>query len=137
MSMLEEVATYLANQGVANFASIIGSVGINIFLGQMPDGPDQCIALIEYPGAAPEYELNTYPAWENPKMQVTCRDTTYAAARDKALDVWSTLVGVTNQSLGGTRYLAITPIQSPFLLQRDALARVEFAFNCEVSKLVS
>ena len=70
--MLTEIGAYLATQN-------IGTVGTDIFLGLMPDQPDNCIALFEYAGSPPDLH------WEGeyPRLQVRVRDKSYAAARAK------------------------------------------------------
>ena len=70
--MLTEIGAYLQSQG-------IGTLGANVFLGLMPDKPDNCIALFEYAGSPPDLH------WEGeyPGLQVRVRNKGYAAARNK------------------------------------------------------
>ena len=145
--MLKEIGTYLQAQG-------IGTLGTNIFLGLMPDEPDNCIALFEYAGSPPDLHWNG----EYPGLQVRVRGTSYAAARSKIGDIVKKLHGLYEQILSdegepegigdegegngeeeptpviGTRYLLIKAKGSPEILKRDANNRVELFVNFEIIK---
>ena len=89
--MLTEISTYLATKNV-------GTVGVDIFLGLMPDKPDTCIALFEYAGSPPDLHW----AGEYPGLQVRVRDTSYAAGRAKIRNVMELLHGLYEQVLSVT-----------------------------------
>ncbi len=121
--MLREIGAYLATKS-------IGTVGTDIFLGLMPDQPDNCIALFEYAGSPPDLH------WEGeyPGLQVRVRNKGYAAARTKIGEVMDKLHGLHEQTLSGTRYLLIKARGSPEVLKRDANNRVELFVNFEIIK---
>ena len=121
--MLREIGAYLA-------AKSIGKVGTDIFLGLMPDQPDNCIALFEYAGSPPDLH------WEGeyPRLQVRVRDKSYAAARAKIGTVAALLHGLHEQVLSDTRYLLIKALGSPEVLKRDNNNRVELFVNFEIIK---
>ena len=121
--MLREIGAYLATQNV-------GTVGTDIFLGLMPDQPDNCIALFEYAGSPPDLHWNG----EYPGLQVRVRDKSYAAARTKIGEVMEKLHGLHEQTLSGTRYLLIKARGSPEILKRDNNNRVELFVNFEIIK---
>ncbi len=144
--MLNEIGTYLETKNV-------GTVGVDIFLGLMPDQPDSCIALFEYAGSPPDLHWDG----EYPGLQVRVRGASYAAARTKIGDVMGVLHGLYEQVLpgevgagggndepggedesveapAGTRYLLIKARGSPEVLTRDASDRVEFVINFEIIK---
>ena len=147
--MLREIGAYLATKG-------IGTVGTDIFLGLMPDQPDNCIALFEYAGSPPDLHWNG----EYPGLQVRVRNKSYAAARTKIGDIVKELHGLYEQTLSGeeetsngeedpmegngkeeepvpatgTRYLLIKAKGSPEILKRDANNRVELFVNFEIIK---
>ncbi len=145
--MLTEIGAYLATQD-------IGTVGTDIFLGLMPDQPDNCIALFEYAGSPPDLHWNG----EYPGLQVRVRNTSYAAARSKIGDIVKKLHGLYEQILSdegepegigdegegngeeeptpvtGTRYLLIKAKGSPEILKRDNNNRVELFVNFEIIK---
>ena len=121
--MLREIGAYLATQNV-------GTVGTDIFLGLMPDQPDNCIALFEYAGSPLDLHWNG----EYPGLQVRVRDKSYAAARTKIGEVMEKLHGLHEQTLSGTRYLLIKARGSPEILKRDNNNRVELFVNFEIIK---
>lgn len=121
--MLREIGAYLATKS-------IGTVGTDIFLGLMPDQPDNCIALFEYAGSPPDLHWNG----EYPGLQVRVRNKIYAAARTKIGEAMTALHGLHEQTLSGTRYLLIKARGSPEVLKRDANNRVELFVNFEIIK---
>jgi len=121
--MLKEIGTYLQSQG-------IGTLGANLFLGLMPDQPDNCIALFEYAGSPPDLHWNG----EYPGLQVRVRNISYAAGRAKIGEVAKKLHGLHEQNLSGTRYLLIKARGSPEVLKRDNNNRIELFVNFEIIK---
>ena len=121
--VLTEIGAYLDTKS-------IGTVGTDIFLGLMPDQPDNCIALFEYAGSPPDLHWNG----ENPGLQVRVRNKGYAAARIKIGEVIQKLHGLHEQELSGTRYLLIKARGSPEVLKRDNNNRVELFVNFEIIK---
>ena len=121
--MLADISTYLKNQN-------IGTPGTDMFLGQMPDQPDNCIALFEYAGSPPDLHW----AGEYPGLQVRVRNKSYAAGRAKIGEIMTALHGLYEQTLAGTRYLLIKARGSPEILKRDANNRVELFVNFEIIK---
>jgi hypothetical protein len=121
--MLSDIGNYLQAQG-------IGTLGTNIFLGMIPDEPDNCIALFEYAGSPPDLHWNG----EYPGLQVRTRSKSYAAARSKIGEVMKKLHGLHEQTLSGTRYLLIKARGSPEVLKRDNNNRVELFVNFEIIK---
>ena len=121
--MLKEIGTYLQTQG-------IGTLGANLFLGLMPDQPDNCIALFEYAGSPPDLHWNG----EYPGLQVRVRNKSYAAGRAKIEEVVTELHGAHELTLNGTRYLLIKARGNPEVLKRDNNNRVELFVNFEIIK---
>ena len=121
--MLKEIGTYLQAQG-------IGTLGADIFLGLMPDQPDDCVALFEYAGSPPDLHWNG----EYPGLQVRVRNKSYAAGRAKIEEVVKELHGAHELTLNGTRYLLIKARGSPEVLKRDNNNRVELFVNFEIIK---
>lgn len=121
--MLSDIGNYLQAQG-------IGTLGTNIFLGLMPDEPDNCIALFEYAGSPPDLHWSG----EYPGLQVRVRNKSYAAARTKIGEAMTALHGLHEQTLSGTRYLLIKARGSPEVLKRDNNNRVELFVNFEIIK---
>ena len=121
--MLTEIGAYLATENV-------GTVGTDIFLGLMPDQPDNCVSLFEYAGSPPDLHW----AGEYPGLQVRVRSVSYPAGRAKIGEIVDLLHGLHEQELDGIRYLLIKAWGSPEVLKRDSSNRIEFFVNFEIIK---
>ena len=129
--LLDEIGNYLQINGV-------GTLGTDLFTGLLPDAPDAAVAIIEYGGTAPTHTLGGGTAkYEQPRVQVVARATTYSAARSKIETIYKLLQAVSNASLSSVRYLSIEAVQSPFLLTRDENARAVLACNFQIVKELS
>ena len=128
--MIEDLGTML--QGLGH-----GTLAIDLFLYQLPDEPDECVGLRIYEGPEPEFSHNAnMPTYERPRFQMTVRKITVSAAMATAQSIWLDLMNVRNMAIGGTRYIAIHPLQSPFILERDENNRWVAGANFEVWKEV-
>jgi hypothetical protein len=130
MALLDDLGTFLDSQ----VASL--TLGTNLFLGRMPDEPDTCVALYEYGGDVPLNVMggDSMPPVEQPRLQVLTRASGYSSARTLALECWTAVESVLNESLSGTLYHRIAANQSPFPLERDSQDRVIWAQNFRVLK---
>lgn len=130
MALLDDLGAYLGSQ----VASL--TLGTNLFLGRMPDTPDTCVALYEYGGDVPLNVMGSdaLPPVEQPRLQVLVRAAGYSSARTLALECWTEIEGILNESLSGTLYHRVAANQSPFPLERDSQDRVIWAQNFRVQK---
>ena len=129
MSTVLDIATYID----AQLAAL--TIGTNLFIGRMPETPDQCVVVYEYGGTGPTNTLGTGGAIiESPRIQISTRATNYTAAETLARSVWGVLEGIANKTLSGTLYQRVTAIQSPFPLERDSVDRILFVQNFEVTR---
>lgn len=126
--MLDAVADYLATKD-------IGTVGTDLFMGFLPDKPDNLVALFEYAGDPMEMTMGSGGSvLERPGLQVRVRNTSYSAAKTKIEDVVDELHGLANETLSNKTYLLIKANQSPESLGLDASFRSEFVVNFSVLK---
>jgi hypothetical protein len=133
MATRDEIADFLEDAGV-------GTVGTTIFKGQMPATPDACIAVIETAGREPQHTFGSNGiAIEYPRVQVRFRGAAqdYATPAALAQTAYAAMAAVANQSLDGTLYHSIDPIQPPFLLEKDAKNRLVIGFNAQLMKELS
>jgi hypothetical protein len=131
--LLDEIGGFLQTNNV-------GTLGSTLFLGLMPDQPDDCVSLFEYAGNPPDLHWNG----EYPSLQVRARSKDYISARSKLEDVINLLHKLCDQKLPpsdesvnsgcGTRYLLIKARGSPEILKRDSNGRVELFVNFEIIK---
>jgi hypothetical protein len=113
----------------------VGTKGTDLFMGTMPDTPDNLVALYEYPGEGRSLAWNSITR-ESPNLQALVRNKSYDAGRTKIEQIVNALHGLANVTLGTTKYLLINSIQSPGLLQRDSSNRAIFVVNFSVNKEV-
>lgn len=72
MTFIEQVATYLQAGG-------IGTLGTNLFISNLPDSVDSCVAVFDTGGMTPDIYLPT----KEPTFQVLVRSTTYDLGKAK------------------------------------------------------
>ena len=133
MTLLTDIGTFL-NDATVSTQNL--TLGTNLFLGREPDSPDTCVAIYEPSGSEPidTFGDNTAPVLAIPNLQVRCRATTFATAESLSNDIWTLLTKVINETLTSTRYLKVSPNQTPFNLTRDSHDRSIFVCNFTVIK---
>jgi len=117
--MLEAIANYLQQQSLA-------VLGLDMFIGVMPDSPDDCVALFETGGFKPE--LATAALVEYPTFQVMVRGSEYQSARQRIDTIYKILHGDTSI------FYLIAAQQSPAYLGTDDNGRYEFSVNFKITK---
>lgn len=126
--VLDDLAGYLQTAG-------LGTLAVDLFLGESPASPDRVTILREYAGLPPAYvHASLDPGYEYLRCQVECRATDYGTARQQAANCLQQLGRIVNQIVGTGRYLRVQPLQSPFPLGLDDGARARFVVNFAVIK---
>ena len=74
------------------------------------------------------------PVYENQRVQMSCRALASTKARADINAAWVAVSGIANETLSGKSWLRARPLQSPFVLDRDAQGRVIFAFNIDIMR---
>ena len=123
MPLARDIASYLDSQTV-------WTLGTNIFVGELPDTPDACIAVYEYAGSPPDL------VWEGeyPSCQVRVRAPAFEDAHNTADLIMATLHKLTYKTIDGTLYYYISAKGSPEQMGRDANKRFEFVINFAIIK---
>lgn len=70
MNILDQLADYLSNQG-------LGTAGVDIFTGYLPQSPDSCLAIIDTGGPVQDIDIPL----KDITFQVIVRDTNYTDGR--------------------------------------------------------
>lgn len=96
---------------------------------------DAITALVETPGFPAEYVHDVAGVGsEQPVIQILTRGAPYdyASARAWAQDIYLSLGQIRNQTLSGTYYFWVMPIQSVFYLRQDDFSRpiMSVQFRC-------
>lgn len=140
--LLDDIATYMAAQSTA-FTKLSGSAG-NLSKAYMPDAspaPDTLVTLYETGGLPPTHTFTTGGGtlyFENPRLQVLVRSSAYTTARnlaDKAYVLLDSIAHTVLPTTGGTMYLSVSAVQSPFSIGRDENGRYLVSCNFDVQKL--
>lgn len=118
--LIDDLGTYLQTQS-------IGTLGTDLFQGHLPDTPDNCVAIFETGGPAPNKDLPL----NKPTFQVIVRNASYATGRDKLEAIRTALHRKSNLSLvsGQTFAYYILAQSEGGHIGRDANGRDEFSMN--------
>lgn len=124
MTLIEQVATYLIEQGVAT------ALGTDIFIGRMPDNataPDAVIAVLDTGGPSPDIDIPT----KSPTFQVFIRNTDYDTGKAKLDAVRTALHNFYNDYLvaGQTFIYYIHALSEGGHLGQDEAGRDLFSMN--------
>lgn len=131
MTTAEALVAMLAAAG-------LGSPGVTCFAGlaaHLPPGPwpAPITRVVEYAAEPPDATQDD-PGWAlgRPRCQITVHAATYALADAQAqAQAWA-LAAVRDAVVGGVRFLAVRPIQTPFDLGPDGAGGTRVAFNVAV-----
>lgn len=120
MSLISDIADYLATQG-------LGTVATDIFESYLPDSVDSAIGVFDTGGLKPD----TYLPTKEPTFQILIRAVTYTAGKSKLDSVRSALHRVANQTIGSTYFYFIHAISEGGHLGRNPETRGldEFSIN--------
>ena len=126
---ITDIANYLEAAGV-------GTVGVDLFCGPMPEEPVSCGALIPYPGQSPEQAFGAEGAWiEKPRCQFTWRaadHSDFELAYAKSQAAFDALTGVQARTVGTTKIHRIDVHSSAGVLYQDEAGRNMVGFNLTV-----
>ena len=129
--ILEELATFIeAISGIGHVRAPTHPA--NLWLRHLPDRPDKAMVLLLAGGSEQDRVLATGAALDNWRVAIWFRDTTGNLAETTAWLVYRNLADIVNSTLSGTRWLRATPVQPPFLLERDKAERFVYALNVTV-----
>lgn len=120
MHLIDQIADYLANQG-------LGAVGTDIFTSYLPQTPDNAIAVLDTGGFEPSIDIPT----KEPTFQVLIRNTNYSNGKDDLDSVRSALHQKRGFEVysGETYFYFIYAISEGGHLGRDENGRDTFSIN--------
>jgi len=120
--LLLDIVNYWITEGLAT------ADGTDIFRDILPDLPDNCIAVVEYPGDVPFITNLT-----NRSVQVRVRNTDYPTAKSKIVALYDSVynpetdVRIIDFTAG--RWGIVKPRNYPYLLKKDESERFIFVLN--------
>ena len=131
MTILEAVGAYLDDNS-------LGTLGTDLFLAVMPDGPDVMTCVYETGGGVPDQTMGP-AAWaiDRPSFQILCRagQGDYPVARDAAKAIRELLGAVIEQDLSGIHVMRILPSGGMLPMGEDPKGRPLVSINFDAMVL--
>lgn len=130
MPMLEDIGAYLQQTGVVTMAQ-------NCFVGEIPEGIHTAAMLRQYSGIPPDRMANSI----RPGLQVVVRTSAYAQGLTLATSIFNKLYLIGDElsgepdslpagvEIGGTKYLRVDTLETPFDNGTTGAGQREFIFN--------
>lgn len=128
MGFMEAVASHCASNGH-------GTLGTDLFMGEMQDTPDVCRAVYESPGTTPIETFGPAPwAVDRPRLRVVTRAgrDDYPTARDECQAIRVLLASVVDQTISGVYIARISATGYVEPLGKDSEDRPLFAADFQV-----
>lgn len=124
-----DIATLLEAQSVGTKAA---TSGWGIYTSRQPDSPNTVITIYDSGG----FEANPKFLLDTPTIQVRVRGNVgdYQGGYDKILQVKNELLGIPQQTIGGTVYVGIWAIADILFLQYDDKKRPIFVNNWRITR---
>lgn len=124
VDLLLDIVNYL----IIYASDAVTEYGVDIFIDNMPDEPDDCAALIEYLGDVAFINNTT-----NRSIQVRVRDIDYNNGKAKILVIYNVLYQPESEirivDFTATRWGIVKARNYPYKLNNDERDRVIFVFN--------
>lgn len=112
--------------------------GTDLFVGPMPEQPDNCVAITHYNSQQPDdYAMGaslSAPGYEIEDVQLMVRHTARATARTNANAYHALLANLHSTTLSARYYYRIDEDGTPFCIGQDQNGRWRFVSNYTVKK---
>lgn len=119
MSLPGDIASFLQTSG-------LGTVGTDIFVGELPESPDNCISIFQSGGEPPiDQGMDTI---DRPGLQVIVRNSSYESCESTILSVQS-LINQKELTINSVYYPYFGALQAPFPIGRDDQNLIRFVQN--------
>lgn len=113
---------------IADIKTLLTGIETNIFLGDMPDTPDNLVGIFTSGGYNPVYNLNKDTMLQ-PTFQIIIRDISYTSANNRTETIKSLLDATVNQAINGTYYIGIFQQGDVLPLGKDLRNRIKLSIN--------
>ena len=124
----EDIKDFLEDEG-----SALGLVlGTNLFVGEMPETPDECVAVFDSGGEDPEHDYE----YRRPTVQVRIRSEKggQQAGWTLANEIYNLLKAQHNVEKNSTQYVGIWAQGDILSLGKDAIGRFQFSTNYRINR---
>ena len=107
-----------------------GTLQTDLFVGEMPTSPNNCIAVYDTGG----YEPSPGMSYERPTVMIKVRNTSYDAGFTIAQQITNDFNGRHNEEYGLYRYIGIWVVNGPNALGKDDNNRNELSINLRIHR---
>jgi len=108
--------------------------GTNIFIGEEPISPDNCVTIFDTPGFPQMLTATRGENYYYPSVQIRVRNGRYDTGWDKANDIVQLLHARAQGTVNGTLYSLIRAMGEPVLLDIDENERYRFVMNFDIQR---
>lgn len=124
--LLEDILQYFVDNGIYK------GLGVDAFWDKLPEAPDSCVVVFEYPGMP----IEPYEPAVHRSVQVICREPSAILAQTAALRAFRLIQSSLDESgridFNG-RFTQTSLRQTPFKLDEDESNRVVYGFNMGIT----
>jgi len=113
---------------------IFSGSSMNVFIGQEPAHPRNCITIYDTPGFPPYLGLAGETGYEYPSIQIRVRNGDYLVGWDLIDRIKEVLHGLAQTTVNGTLYSVITCSSGPALLDFDDNNNARFIINFNLQR---
>lgn len=105
----------------------------DLFIGRMPNTPDNVVTIYDPPGFKPDLTLDNV-RYDRPSFQIMVRNRSYLIAHNMINAIKEELHGLAHQTWNGTYYSLIKCSQDPFFLKYDEKNCAYWICNFDVQR---
>ncbi len=110
------------------------SLNTDLFIGEEPDKPADCVTIFDTPGGPPYLGLNKTTGYNYPSIQIRVRNTNYLDGWNLINAIKDSLHGRANETWNGTLYTLIQCMGEPAHLDWDSKHRARFICNFNLQR---
>ena len=127
-ALSEDIKTMLTTP-----SSLALTFGTDLFIGQEPKEPDDCVTIFDTPSFPPDITLDKVDDYYNSSCQILIRNKDYPTGLAFARDIMVYILDRVGETVNGTLYTVIRATGEPSWLDRDQNNRPRFIinFNCQ------
>jgi len=125
-----------ASKDLLNWLDTSGlfTFGTDLFIGSMPDVPDECICIYDSGGGRPFPDASRVDEFPRVMIEVRGKINQYEESYALCRSITTALHGKHNVTIGGTRYISVFQVSEPINLGQDDRGRYKWSINFEINR---
>ena len=108
--------------------------GTNLFVGEEPASPDNCVTIFDTPGFGRQTTMQRGEEYHRPSVQVRSRNNDYRAGYSALADIVDELHALGHREINGTTYEVIMCVTEPAPLGKDENGRHWWIANFDIQR---